>query len=154
MAILNTWTHLAFAWGPNSLSVYVDGVAQTRLASDPYNATLKNDTFYAITDHTSNIQMGSRAPLAVPYGGRAADFRTYNRTLSAEEIKAIHSAYPRGSDGVINGITGRWMNNFAQTGSAISDGTLVQDLSGFGRNGYATNGVISASSIIGNRRTK
>jgi hypothetical protein len=83
------------------------------------------------------------------------DFRIYTNVFSAAERQAIYAAYPRGSDGITRGLIGRWLGSPAtQTGGTIPNGVIIPDLSGNGNHGYATNGVFSAPSIIGNRRIK
>jgi hypothetical protein len=82
------------------------------------------------------------------------EMRIYNRILSAGEHLAISRAYPIGSDKITKGLIEhiRGPSDIA-TGDATSSGYRANNLSG-GVSAVLSNGVISAPSIIGNRRTK
>jgi hypothetical protein len=130
------------------ISIYVDGVVQSLV-------NLGGVYLGASIHSSANFQLGARTGLTAPFAGSMADSRMYSRILSAPEVSAIFNAYPRGSDGIIRGLVGRWLGSpSTQTGATIPNGAIIADLSGNGNHGYATNGVISAPSIIGNRRTK
>jgi hypothetical protein len=111
-------------------------------------------SFAASAKTNSYIRIGGYDKASSAINGQCVDARIYHRTLSQSEITTIYNAYPRGSDGITAGLVGRWLGGSAQTGATLANGTRIPDLSGNNNHGYATNGVTSAASIIGNRRLK
>ncbi len=77
----------------------------------------------------------------------------YPRALTVAEIELLSFAYPLGST-VPSGAVLHYKGARIQSGATIPDGIVVSDITGNGHNAGATNGPISAPSIIGNRRTK
>lgn len=89
------------------------------------------------------------------FTGQIAESRVYNRVLTETDLKTIWNAFPNGSDNITSGLIAKWRGDAtAQTGATLANGAIVPDISGNNNHGYATNGVISAPSIIGNRRLK
>jgi hypothetical protein len=74
---LNTWSHLAMTWVPNTLRLYVNG---TQVAS--------RTTSGSLTTGTGPLRMGGNSFRSEWFDGRIDEVRVYRRALPQSEIAA------------------------------------------------------------------
>lgn len=83
--------------------------------------------------------------------GSLADMRIYNRALSDGEIRQIYTAYPRGTDGIITGLSGRWIGDITrQRGDVTPEPAVAStyDISGNGNTATNIHGIRVIGSFI------
>jgi hypothetical protein len=84
----DTWRHVGFTWNAGTLTLYVDGVAQSVTQT-------QDASFTSISNFTAPITVGARilgTSPTVPALGLVDDVALYGRVLSSSEITALASA--------------------------------------------------------------
>jgi hypothetical protein len=121
VATLDTWTHVACAWSPQGLTVYVDGVAEVSDTTVESSLDANNGL------HTLGAREKSGA-LSQFFLGELDEVQLYDVTLSASEVFAVYSTTAPGSNSapLVNAggdVTIRLpLNTVTLTGSASDDG--------------------------------
>ena len=116
----NTWHHVvaAYLWNgatKTDITCYIDGVS--------YGTDNDNDgAQVAAIQYLASVGGAGFMPC------RLADFRIYNRQLSENEILTIHAC--RGVDGIVSGMTHRWLMKEGAEGVAATGAGAVKDLIG------------------------
>jgi hypothetical protein len=105
---------------------YVDGVQQTDTQAVTGTMNYASNTDMYLGNSPVNID-------ARTFDGRMWDVRVYTRALSQEEINILY--HSRGSDNIVNGLTGRWMLNEKTEDATASGASSIIDISGSSNNG-------------------
>lgn len=133
----NEWHHVALVLsGSDDTTLYVDGVNVGSVAN---SVSASSDTFVLGTYNDTNY-----------FNGVIDDVRTYNRALSADEIKQlyamggskINSVEPTAKGGLASGLVGHW------TFDGADMVPNVRDRSGRGNHGNIS-GMTSTTTVIG-----
>lgn len=111
------WFHIAGTSSTTTIQVFLDGVLDASgifVTSPPAAATL-----------TIGNRTGSASSNGI--NGTLADFRIYNRVLSAAEIQTIFTA--KGADGIVEGLISHVQFNEQGPGASPSGTAAVKDVS-------------------------
>lgn len=115
--------------GTYQFQMYQDGVA-AGTAQNTGSGTITCDTLIGARRNSGNTGSGFLIT------GSIDDMRVYARPLSVSEIETINAT--RGKDGIVAGLTGRWMFNEAAPGVTSSGTGQVKDWSDQSNNGTAS----------------
>ena len=122
-----TWYHVAIVYSSNKTELYINGSSvgsSTSSVGYNYNTTME-------------VHLGSRYTGANWFQGYVSDFRIYNEALSAYQVKVI-------SQGLLL--------HYTRPGSLFRSnfvvGQVIQDSSGYNRNGTITNGNWSGYTFV------
>ena len=73
-----TWTHLALSWDNGDYAGYLNG------------ELVASGTYGALTHAGESLQVGNTSAGGQGFAGAVDDLRLYNRSLSADEVRALH----------------------------------------------------------------
>ena len=140
----NEWVHLVWQYTNGTFSAFKNGA--------PIGSVASGDT----EDLTGSFQIGRSFSGINGFQytrGFIDDVRTYNRTLSQDEIKRLYRIGATlkvnttiSNDSLKNGLVGHWTFDGPHMGGA---GTTATDISGQGNHGTLTNGPARAVGRIG-----
>jgi len=139
------------AGSPNdTATIYVNGVPQSTMVVAAANTANKTSFNKPATIGASYYS----SSIGGFWNGKIYAVEVYTRSLTLPEIESISFAYPTGTHQMFSDCAYSYRGgSVRQTGSTTINGDIAPELTG-NYPSYYTNGVISAASIIGNRRTK
>lgn len=107
------WNHIAVVarYVANSWTLYVNGVSVFSAAAALGGVNTSN------TPSLSGALMSDQSLTTEFLKGKMDDARFYNREVTANELLTIVSA--RGTDGIVSGLTSRWMLNELAPGNNV-----------------------------------
>ena len=112
--VADTWYHIVATGDANTDTneLYVDGVLDV------------SNSAQIEVDVGTVLHLGTRngASATERLQGTLDDVRSYNRVLSAEEVATIYAV--RGHDGIVDGLTGRWLMNELALGDTVPTGSV------------------------------
>jgi hypothetical protein len=130
-ASYNEWRHYTTTYDGTVGTLYENGIQ-----------TGSTNIVVSLNNTTSPLYIGDYIANGIPFNGKLGTMMTYNRALSAQEVKqnydATKSRYISSPNIVRDGLVLYY--DMSDYRSAPFTGTSIYDLSGFGNTGTLTNG--------------